>query len=115
MPASIAQHARAPLTLGILDAESGKPVTVFHDFTPASVSGSIAWAPDDKAVLYSTIERTNVLRRSLADGRETRVTNFTDLAILRFALSPDGRTLLLVRGSTLRDAFLISGFGQQNP
>ena len=49
-------------------------------------------------------------RRSLADGRETRVTNLTDLAILRFALSPDGKTLLLCRGTTLRDAFLISGF-----
>jgi len=34
----------------------------------------------------------------------------SDLAILRFALSPDGRTLLVCRGSTLRDAFLISGF-----
>jgi Tol biopolymer transport system component len=104
------QDARAPLTLGVVDVQTGKPVTVFRDFAPASGSGAIGWAPDDKAIIYSTVERTNVWRRSLADGRETRVTNFTDLAILRFALSPDGRTLLLCRGTTLRDAFLISGF-----
>ena len=104
------EHARAPLTLAVVDVQSGKPVTVFADYTSASGSGAIAWAPDDKAIIYSTSERTNVWRRSLADGKETRVTNFTDLAIIRFALSPDGRTLLLSRGTTLRDAFLISGF-----
>jgi Tol biopolymer transport system component len=104
------ENARAPLTIGIVDVQTGKPVNTFSDFTPASGSGGFGWAPDDKAIIYSTVERTNVWRRSLADGRETRVTNFTDLAILRFALSPDGRTLLLCRGTTLRDAFLISGF-----
>jgi hypothetical protein len=87
-----------------LEADDGREALAAVD------SGAIAWAPDDKAIIYSTVERTNVWRRSLADGRETRVTNFTDLAILRFALSPDGRTLLLCRGTTLRDAFLISGF-----
>ncbi len=77
------ENARAPLTLGVVDAQTGKPVTVFRDYTPASGSGAIAWAPDDKAIIYSTSERTNVWRRSLADGKETRVTNFTDLAILQ--------------------------------
>ena len=89
------EQARAPVALGVIDAQTGQPVTVFRDFTPASASGSMGWTPDDKAIIYSTVERTNVWRRSLADGRETRVTNFTDLAILRFALSPDGRTLLV--------------------
>jgi Tol biopolymer transport system component len=104
------ENPRAPLTLGVVDVQTGKPVTIFRDFTPASGSGAIGWAPDDKAIIYSTVERTNIWRRSLADGQETRITNLTDLAILRFALSPDGRTLLLCRGTTLRDAFLITGF-----
>ena len=104
------EAARAPLTLAVIDALTGKPVRLFPDYTPASGSGSVVWTPDDKAILYSTVERTNVWRRSLADGRETRVTNLTDQAILRLVLSPDGRTLLLCRGTTLRDAFLISGF-----
>ena len=104
------ENARAPLTLGVVDAQTGKPVATYRDFAPASGSGGFGWAPDDKSILYTTSERTNVWRRSLADGRETRVTNLTDLAILRFALSPDGKTLLLCRGTTLRDAFLISGF-----
>ena len=58
----------------------------------------------------STVERTNVWRRTLADGRETRLTNLSDQAIARFALSPDGQTLLLSRNITTRDAFLISNF-----
>ena len=104
------ETARAPLMMAVIDAQTGRPVHVFPDYTPASGSGSIGWEPDDKAIIYSTVERTNVWRRSLADGRETRVTNFTDLAILRFALSPDGRTLLVCRGTTTRDAFLVSDF-----
>jgi hypothetical protein len=61
-------------------------------------------------VLYTTAERSNIWRRTIANGREDRVTNFSDLAILRFALSPDGRTFLLSRGTLTRDAFLLSSF-----
>jgi eukaryotic-like serine/threonine-protein kinase len=104
------ESARAPQVMAIIDVASGKPVRQFPDFTPSSTTGSIGWETDDKAILYSTAERTNVWRRSLVDGRETRVTNFTDLAIARFALSPDGRTLLVSRGTTTRDAFLFSNF-----
>ncbi len=49
-------------------------------------------------------------RRTLADGRETRVTSLADMTIVRFVLSPDGRTLVLSRGTTLRDVFLLTGF-----
>ena len=44
--------------------------------------------------------------RSDLDG----VTNPADMTIVRFVLSPDGRTLVLSRGTTLRDAFLLTGF-----
>ncbi|HMB79281.1 MAG TPA: hypothetical protein VKI43_04415, partial [Vicinamibacterales bacterium] len=81
-----------------------------HDFIPSTGSATIAWTPDDTALIYTTAERTNIWRRAVADGRVERVTNFDDLAILRFALSPDGRTLLLSRGALTRDAFLISAF-----
>ena len=104
------EAARAPLVLGVIDAQTGKPVRLFPDFTPTSASGSVGWEPGNQAIIYSTVERTNVWRRTLADGRETPLTIFSDQAIARFALSPDGRTLLLSRGITTRDAFLISNF-----
>jgi hypothetical protein len=104
------EGARARLELGVIDALTGKLVHRFPTFTPSSASGSIGWEPGDQAIIYSTNERMNVWRRTLADGRETQLTNFSDQAIARFALSPDGRTLLLSRGITTRDAFLISNF-----
>ena len=104
------EAASAPLVLGVIDAQTGKAVRTFHNFTPSSASGSVGWEPGDQAIIYSTNERTNVWRRTLADGRETRLTNLSDQAIARFALSPDRRTLLLSRGITTRDAFLISNF-----
>ena len=102
--------ARARLVFGVVDAQTGKPVRTFTDFTLSSASGSVGWEPGDHAIVYSTNERANVWRRTLADGRETQLTNFSDQAIARFALSPDGRTLLISRGITTRDAFLISNF-----
>lgn len=45
------------------------------------------------------------------DGRPARkVTQFVDQTIFDFALSPDGASLAVVRGSRLRDAQLIRGF-----
>jgi Tol biopolymer transport system component len=102
------ENARAPLTLAVLDTKTGAPLKMFTDFNPASGSGSIAWTVDDKALLYTTAERTNIWRRNVESGREERLTNYSDLAVIRFALSPDGRTLVLFRGGMSRDAFLIS-------
>jgi hypothetical protein len=45
------------------------------------------------------------LRRRLDGGEAVRVTNFSDLIIIRFAQSPDGKSLLLCRGTRIRDAF----------
>jgi Tol biopolymer transport system component len=104
------ENANAPVTLSVIDAQTGKPLNEFRNFIPAPGIGTIAWTPDDKALLYTTAERINVWRRTIADGREERVTNYSEQAIVRFALSPDGRTLLLSRGALTRDAFLISSF-----
>ena len=88
---------RPTLTLGVLDAATGKPVNIITDFTPASGSGSI------------TAERLNIWRHPAMGGTREKVTNFSDLWIARFALAADG-TVLLARGTALRDAVLISNF-----
>jgi Tol biopolymer transport system component len=102
------ETARSPVALAVLDAQTAKPVAVFPNFN--TIQPTIAWTPDDKALLYTTVERTNIWRRAIPNGREERVTGFSEQAVLRFALSPDGKTLLMSRGSLLRDAFLIGSF-----
>jgi Tol biopolymer transport system component len=102
------ESARGPVSLAVLDARTAKPLVAFPNFN--TISATIAWTPDDKALLYTTTERTNVWRRTLPDGREERVTSFSDQAVLRFALSPDAKTLLMSRGALTRDAFLITSF-----
>jgi hypothetical protein len=39
-----------------------------------------------------------------------QVTNFSDLRIFSFAISPDGKQMVLARGRTVTDAVLISHF-----
>jgi len=98
------------LSMGVLDADTGKPVKVFANFPANTGSGSIAWTVDGSELIYTTVERFNIWRRPLAGGEPQRVSNFSDLAIVRFSRSPDGRLLLLCRGTQTRDAFLITGF-----
>ena len=100
---------KAPLTLGVLDAATGKPVHTISDFSPASGSGSIAWTPDGKSLLFTTAERMNIWKQPAMGGPREKLTNFSELVIPRFALSRDGM-LLLARGAALRDAILISNF-----
>jgi Tol biopolymer transport system component len=103
-------NPKAPITLGVLSAASGQPVTTFTDFSVGPVVGSVMWSVDGKDVLYTTAERFNIWRRPYLGGDPVKVTNFTDLTIVRFAPSPDGRWFVLCRGATLRDAYLLTGF-----
>jgi DNA-binding winged helix-turn-helix (wHTH) protein/Tol biopolymer transport system component len=102
------QSPSAPFTYAILDAQSGKVIRSLYDFGPGAGTTSPAWTPDDSAVLYTTSDRKNIWRQDLNGGVPQRVTSFSDLIVFSFAPSPDGRTLLLARGTMVRDAFLIS-------
>jgi hypothetical protein len=104
------ENARAGVSLGVLDVETGKLVKAFPDFSAATAGGMIDWTSDGTSVLYTTVEAFNVWRRRLDGGKPERVTNFSDLIIIRFASSPDGKSLLLCRGSQIWDSFLITGF-----
>jgi Tol biopolymer transport system component len=99
----------APLTLGVLDATTGKPVNTIGDFSPASGSGTIAWTPDGKSLLFTTAERMNIWKQPALGGPREKLTQFSELWIPRFAVSRDGM-VLLARGAALRDAILISNF-----
>jgi Tol biopolymer transport system component len=55
-------------------------------------------------------DRANVWLLPLDGGPARKVTSFADQTIFDFALSRDGASLAVVRGSRLRDAQLIRGF-----
>ena len=98
-----------PVSLSVLTSDTGTLVRSFPIET-TSLGGSTGWTTDGSAIMFTTVERYNVWKRPLAGGEPEKVTRFSDLAIIRFAVSPDGRTLALGRGSQNRDAFLFTGF-----
>ena len=104
------ENVRTGMSLRSMTTETGTPVKVFPNLATTSLGGSTDWTPDGLAVLYTTTERFNVWRRRVEGGEPERVTNFSDLALVRFAVSPDGRSLVMCRGTQVRDAFLITGF-----
>jgi hypothetical protein len=61
-------------------------------------------------VLFTTAERMNMWLQPLSGGAPTRVTNLADQTIFKGSRSPDGKTLLIARGSQTRDAFLLTNF-----
>jgi hypothetical protein len=95
----------------VLSVADARPVHAFPNFLPTTGGGgSIAFTADGSALLYTTAERYNVWKQPLAGGAPQRVTNFAELSIIQFALSPDGKTLVLCRGSLTRDAYLLTDF-----
>jgi Tol biopolymer transport system component len=101
----------AQFALAVLSVADAKPVHAFPNFLPTTGGGgSIAFTADGSALLYTTAERYNVWKQPLAGGAPQRVTNFAELSIIQFALSPDGKTLVLCRGSLTRDAYLLTDF-----
>jgi hypothetical protein len=54
----------------------------------------------------------NVWRQPLAGGPLQKVTNFVDDAIFAVAPDADGTGLILSRGPSIRDAFLITGWSR---
>jgi Tol biopolymer transport system component len=100
---------RAPVEFAIVDT-SGNLIKNFGNVNFATGGGSIQWANDGQSVLYTTAERMNIWRHPIAGGQPQKVTNFSDLVISRFALSPDGQWIALCRGVVARDAFIVSNF-----
>ena len=101
---------RAGQQLGVIATATSQVVQTFDNVTFATGGGPVAWDHRGDALLYTTGERMNLWRQPLAGGTPVKVTNFSDKVIVRFALSPDGKSLALSRGVTQRDAFVVSNF-----
>ena len=100
--------AQSAYSMAVFSIDGGDPIHRFPGFTPGG-GEKLHWTVDGKALLLTTSERMNIWRQELGGGPLARVTNFVDAAIFGFVPSADG-SLVLTRGESLRDAFLVTGF-----
>jgi hypothetical protein len=73
-------------------------------------TGVFQWAPDGKAVYFTTAERMNLFVYRFGAPAQANVTSFVDAIILNGAISRDGHSMLVTRGAQARDAYLITSF-----
>ena len=99
-----------PTSLGVLSSADGTAVKLFPGYAPGLGTGQLTWSRDSSAVIYTGVERMNIWRQRLDGGAPEKITNFQDLVVARFALSPDAQSFVLSRGTLSRDAFLLTNF-----
>ena len=70
---------------------------------------SVRWAHDGRSVMYIKSEGgiSNIWSQSLSGGKPQQITHFNDEFSWGFDLSPDGKQLVMVRGSANKDVVLI--------
>ena len=111
-----------PPKIAVLNIATGAIEHVYDAADGASFNqdavGLITWTKDGRAILYP-VQRGgvgNLWAQPVAaspgapNAAPKQVTNFNDLRIFSFALSPDGKQTVLARGRTVTDAVLISHF-----
>jgi hypothetical protein len=96
--------------LAVFPVEGGAPVHVFEGSFGLDHIGGVWWSARGDALLFTTTERANIWRLALTGGAPVRVTDLPDGTIVRGDLSPDGRTLVAMRGTPVRDVYLLEGF-----
>jgi len=91
---------------------SGGPAVQQFDIALPYVNAAPTWSPDGKGLVYLDVRdgNWNLWSRTLVDGKQKQLTNFTSDRIFAFAWSRDGQQLVVARGSTSSDVVLISDF-----
>lgn len=102
--------AAGPNQVAVFPVGGGTAAHVAAGYFGSDHWGAMWWTPDGSALLFTTTERSNVWRRALAGGDPVRLTDLSEGAIVRGDLSPDGRTLVTMRGIPVRDVYLLKGF-----
>jgi serine/threonine protein kinase/Tol biopolymer transport system component len=98
------------LTLVTMPLDGSAAARELGTIAPATANGLMEWTPDGNGVLFSTVERTNVWLQPLSGEPPRRVTDLATLDIVRGRRTPDGKSLIVARGSAQTDAYLVSNF-----
>lgn len=88
----------------------GPPVTLFDVPPRISLTNLIQWTPDGQALICSGPATAKIWKQALDGSPAKELIDFQSDSVWRFAWSPDGKQLAVVRGSTVGDVVLISNF-----
>lgn len=89
----------------VIPIEGGEPVKI------AQMNATkLHWMPDSKSIVYIDDKNgsSNLWSQSVKGSTPRQITNFTSGLIFDFAISHDGKQLLLARGTVRSDAVLIN-------
>ena len=95
------------------DSTEGHQMT-YHDIDQRALTGgSLAYAPDEKSVVYLVRDKgvDNLWAQPLDGSVSKPLTHFTADRILRFVFSPDGSHLAIERGEEESDVVLLKDSG----
>ena len=98
------------LALVTMPLDGSGPARVLGTIAPATANGVAEWTAKGDGILYSTVERANVWLQPVVGGPPVKITNLTDLGIVRGKRAPDGDSLIVARGVAQTDAYLVSNF-----
>jgi serine/threonine protein kinase len=75
-------------------------------------AGAAHWTPDGRSLAFpSSVDKAmNIWAQPIAGGKPKPLTNFKSQFISWFGFAPDGKSLVLARGSESSDVVLISNF-----
>jgi Tol biopolymer transport system component len=96
--------------IAVIPIDGGGPTKTYDLQTDSIASPDIVWSADGQSLIYNVVRDnvSNLWRRPLSGGPATQVTDFKSDLIITFAWSRDGKQLVCTRGSSIRDAVLIS-------
>jgi Tol biopolymer transport system component len=98
------------LALVTMPLDGSAPPRELGTIAPATATGLMEWTPDGSGILFSTVERTNVWLQPLSGEPPVRITDLATLDIVRGRRTPDGKSLIVARGTAQTDAYLVSSF-----
>lgn len=98
------------LALVTMPLDGSEPPQVLGTIAPATANGLVEWTASGDGILYSTAERSNVWLQRISGGPPVKITNLTDLSIVRGRRTAEGDSLIVARGVAQTDAYLVSNF-----
>jgi Tol biopolymer transport system component len=98
------------LALVTMPLDGSGPPRELGTIAPATANGLVEWTAGSDGILYSTVERANVWLQRLSGGPPEKVTNLTDLGIVRGKRTAEGDSLIVARGVAQTDAYRVSNF-----
>jgi Tol biopolymer transport system component len=98
--------------LAIIPSSGGQPTKLLSFLANATPLAGLGWTPDSRSLVYvqSRGGISNIWSQPINGDPPRQLTNFKSDRIFSFALSTDGRQLLLARGTQTRDVVLIRDF-----